>query len=1301
VVFAQPTTPKNHYQGKSYYKMVVRFYFLGAFDLRGDQQALLKPPTQKSQSLLAYLVLQRKHPLSRDHLINLFWGERPEHKARRSLTTALWHIRNSLPADFIISDYSSVQLNPQAKIWVDVDEFSRLVYSNDPKNLATALNLYRGTLLDSFYDDWVMNERYRIEADYEEALARLMLIQQNASQYQQALHTAQRLVEHDPLREDAYRVVIQAYCRLGQPQAALKQYQRLCQILEQELGVDPASETRELYHKIREVSLAGETAYQIPVEEQPNAGMPVWGKHPLETPGAVRFVGRKSELDYLDECWQTVRSGYGKLVLISGEAGVGKSRLVEEFSKQKRWQGVEVLYGRCYEFERMLPYQPVIDALHSILLFLSKVELESLPNWVIRELAHLVPELAERTGKPSYRLQESWEQERNQLFAAILAIVISLGTRGGRLLVIEDLHWASEATLQLLHYLVRNLDETAVLIVGTFRLEGSSERQPALEMVDQLEREDLAKRIQLAPLRQGEIEQLVMEMSGGGAEMLHLAQWLYLETEGNPFFLMESVKALFEAGMLRLEEGTWQGDFQRMQAWKSSIPAGISQLIQNRIQRLDEASLETLTLAAVIGREFDFDLLCAAQGQGEETTLTAIDKLLRSRIIEEGRNPVEPDYIFSHHKFQEVVYQTIPARRKSRMHDCVAQTLERMYPEQPARLFAELAFHYLRAGRQNHDYIEKSIAYSIAAGDQARILYAHHEAIDHYQQALSLLDEERDYERAARTLMKIVSTHHNAFDFKGVQKALDDSFKMRKRAARQQSALQITPANQVLKLPWQDPLSLDPAKAFNVYAWGIIKHLFSRLVEFGPDKEVIPDIAKTWQVMEDGRKYVFQLRKDVRWSDGTILTAVDFAYAWKRLLDPSTGWIHASLMYNIKGGRAYHRGETVDSSQVGVFAEDETTLVVELEEPACYFLSLLGYVCPVPRHIVEKLGDRWAEPENIVTNGAFLLKDCCRSEAISLVRNPDYHGTGRGNVQEVRLDIVPNQDWSNLLHLYQQEALHALDLTTFPSEAINNIRSRYSGEFLSGPDLLSYNLGFDVSRPPFNDRRVRLAFAMAIDREFMIGSLFNNYALVANGGFVPPGMPGHSSNIGLPYDPEQAQRLLAEAGYPGGRGFPKVDALYLDNPYRNPIGEYLRQQWLEILGIDSIWQVTGWEEYVSRILNQPPHISSMTWLAEYHTDPDDFLKVGMSHARIFTKWENERYDSLVKQAGRKSDQNERLKLYAQAERILIDEVALFPLLYGQIELLVKPYLKRFSVSHLSDWTFKDIWVASLPSEPGE
>jgi ABC-type oligopeptide transport system substrate-binding subunit/DNA-binding SARP family transcriptional activator len=1280
--------------------MAIRFYFLGSFDLCDDHQALVKPPTQKSQSLLAYLILQRTRPQTREHLMNLFWGEHPDHKARRSLTTALWHLRNCLPGDnFIISDYSTVHINPQAIIWVDVDEFIRLIHSDKPEHIAAALDLYRGTLLDGFYDDWVMNERYSLETDYEEALARLMFMQQDARQYRQALQTALRLVNHDPLREDAHRTAIRAYYQLGQPQSARNQYQRLCQVLKHELGVEPSSETSALFQEIPEQYPAIEITHPIPVEEQPKTELTTRGKHPLETSSTIRIVGRESEILTLVNCWQSARSGHGMVVIVAGEAGSGKSRLVEEFSRQMLWQGVETLYGCCYRFEGTLPYQPVVDALQGALLNLSTKQLESLPPWVIGELSRLVPGLSERLVKPVTQPLENQVQDQYQLFAAILTIITSISAKEGRILIVEDLQWASEDTLQLLHYLARKLAKSPVLIVGTFRVEETGKRQPILDMADQLEREGLARRIQLAPLTQSDITQLVMEISGEGADIPLLAEWLYQESEGNPFYVMESIKALFETGMVRLEEGVWKADLQQIQASRSYIPAGIHQVIQERLHRLDEISRETLVLAAVIGREFNFDLLCAIQSRGEEITLTSLDHLLRSRLVEESKHPVELDYVFTHHKIQEVAYQGLSKQRKLKIHALVAQTLERMYPGQSAPVNAQLAFHYLNAGCQDRNYVEKAISYSIIAGDQARILYANQEAINHYRRAINLLEAGRDHERTARTLMKIATTYHNAFDFKATQQAFNEAFKLWKRASAQPDPRPL-PGSAILRLPWQDPLSLDPAKAFNIYAWGIAKHLFSCLVTFGPDKEIVPDIAKTWQVLEGGRKYIFHLRDDIHWSDGGSLTAQDFEYAWKRLLDPSTGWIHASLMYDIKGGRAFNQGSS-DSQAVGVFAPDNTTLVVELEHPAAYFLSLLGFVCPVPRHIVEKMGDRWTEPENIVTNGPFLLKSGYRSKEIILVRNPAYHGSWRGNVQEVHLILLPSQNWPMLLHLYQSGVLEALDLTTFPPESINDIRSKYAGEYLSCPDLLSYNLGFDVSRPPFNDLRIRRAFALAIDRECMVEQLFNNYALVANGGFIPPGMPGHSSDIGLQHNPEQARRLLAEAGYPEGRGFPKVDALYLDNPYRNPICECLRQQWLEILGIDSTWQTAGWEEYVSRILNQPPHISAMTWLAEYYTDPDDFLKVGMSHAKIFTKWENENYVSLVKQAGWITDLNERLKLYAQAERILIDEVALFPLIYGQIELLVKPYLKRFSMSHLSDWTFKDILVASPPGRPGE
>jgi oligopeptide transport system substrate-binding protein len=214
-------------------------------------------------------------------------------------------------------------------------------------------------------------------------------------------------------------------------------------------------------------------------------------------------------------------------------------------------------------------------------------------------------------------------------------------------------------------------------------------------------------------------------------------------------------------------------------------------------------------------------------------------------------------------------------------------------------------------------------------------------------------------------------------------------------------------------------------------------------------------------------------------------------------------------------------------------------------------------------------------------------------------------------------------------------------------------------------------MGFDTSRPPFDDPRVRQAFALAIDRESLANVAFRGYVSPATGGFVPPSIPGHSAGIGLPYDPKRARHLLAEAGYPGGHGFPDVDS-----PTRRaalPHPEYLQTQWRENLSIEITWEVMEWAIYLER-LEESPHIFLMGWLADYH-DPDNFLRVGLWRERV--RWRNEGYDRLVEEARRVTDQGARMQLYRQADRILVEEAAIIPLYYGRQHLLVKPWVSKF------------------------
>jgi DNA-binding SARP family transcriptional activator len=697
--------------------------FLGTLDLRHGDQGLPKPPTQKSQALLAYLVLHRHQPQLRDRLVGLFWGERPERRARRCLSTALWRIRRCLPDDgLILSDPHTVQFDPQCDLWLDAATFETQACHDDIASLRSAVSLYRGDFLDGFYDDWIINERYRLETLYHEALARLMLCHERGGDHNGALATALRLLNHDPLREDAHRLSMRAYCRLGQRNTALEQYGRCHEIILEELSAEPMAETTELYQAILdgrfEVGPApGDPPLQIPVIEPPVSP----GRSPLDVIAPAKLVGREGELVFLHQCWQGamsragrgIQSGSGGLTLIRGEAGVGKTRLVEAFADRLRWEGVRVLWGRCYQFERVLPYQPFAEALRS----LSPAELEDIPTGTRTEVARLAPELlAGRSGLEEPATLDP-EQEQARLFDGLADLLAGLAGRDRLLVVLEDLHWATESTLGLLHYLTRHLLGCPALLVGTFRTEAVRPGHPLLDLQRRLTREELAQPLSLARLTPGAMAELVEEMSGSAEAVAALAERLYRETEGNPFFLMEIVKTLFGMGAIYLdpEVGAWKADYAQISGGELPTPPSVSEAIQARAQKLAEDTQEALELAAVLGREFDFEPLDAVWDRGQEATLEALDDLLRHRLIDEGTGVTGRDYAFTHHKIQEVVYAGLPDRRRQHLHARVGRALERVYGSEAGALAGELAFHF-QQGRG----FDKSLLPARGGGSGAR-----------------------------------------------------------------------------------------------------------------------------------------------------------------------------------------------------------------------------------------------------------------------------------------------------------------------------------------------------------------------------------------------------------------------------------------------------------------------------------------------------------------------------------------------------------------------------------------------------
>jgi predicted ATPase len=656
-----------------------------------------------------------------------------------------------------------VQINPEAPLWLDVEEFEALAAHAGIPSLQKAEVLYRGDFLDGFFDDWVINERYRLEALFLDLLSRLMVAHETADDLQAAMSAALRLLRHDPLREDAHCLVMRAHCRLGQRNAALEQYHRCRQSMMDELGIEPMAETKELYQAIIENRLVADPAAALhPLSEQPPVLLSTVGHNPLDVVTPSRLVGRRQELAFLNAAWEDAQAGTKPFVLTSGEAGIGKTRLIEEFANRLRWQGVRVLWGRCYEFERLLPHQPVAEALGAALLSMTADELEELPQWALAEAARLAPALLEKNPGLAVVPAIRSDQERARLFDGLARIVASLASPNTLLMVLEDLHWATGSTLQLIHYLARHLQGHPVLIVGTSRQHALTPPHPLGGLQQQLQHEGLATSLPLSPLSQEAVETLIAETSGAGKAVVPLARRLYQETEGNPFFLMEIVKALFETGNITLQNDVWRGDFKRISTGTLRLPDELNATVMKRIGRLSDDSQEALRLAAVLGREFDFDLLDAVWGRGEEAALEALDQLLRHRLVNEQGGAVERDYAFAHHVFREVVYETMPRIRRQRMHAMVGATMERLYGSQAETMAGELAFHF-QHGRQSR----KALAWLEKAGDQARTRYAVEEAVGYYAKAQALAREiQAGPAREADLLRRQAETHllRGAFD---------------------------------------------------------------------------------------------------------------------------------------------------------------------------------------------------------------------------------------------------------------------------------------------------------------------------------------------------------------------------------------------------------------------------------------------------------------------------------------------------------------------------------------------------------
>jgi oligopeptide transport system substrate-binding protein len=544
-----------------------------------------------------------------------------------------------------------------------------------------------------------------------------------------------------------------------------------------------------------------------------------------------------------------------------------------------------------------------------------------------------------------------------------------------------------------------------------------------------------------------------------------------------------------------------------------------------------------------------------------------------------------------------------------------------------------------------------------------------------------------------------------------------------------------TPApEEPVTLHWNlatEPPQVDPALSTDTTSVFVDEQLFLALTDFDDEtSEVIPELATSWEANEDGTVWTFSMRDDVPWvkhnpatgetelvtddeGNPVMVNAHDVEYAVKRTLNPETGSDYAYVLYIIEGALDYNSGEETDPETVGVKALDDYTVEFTLRQPAGYFpgIASMWVARPVYQPVIDEWGARWIEPGFIVTNGPYVMDEWAHEDHMVFLKNPHYYDAD--SIQIERIFAVMVTADSTAMAMYEN---NELDNTSPPLEEMDRIKEDpvLSQELVIRPRLCTYYYGFTNNKPPFDDPLVRRAFSAAIDRVSLVENVTKGGQIPANT-FAPPGIFGNvaSDPSIAPWalDPalgkEKAAEWLAEAGYPGGEGFPVVTLMHNTSEGHRSIAEAIQAMWRESLGVEVEVTNQEWGVYLETIKNdtpleQMPHIWRLGWCADY-ADQNNWvhevfnseeganrLRRGCADATC-TTIEPQEFDEITAEAGKLTDPATRLEMYRQAEQLLSEEEAAYaPIYYYTRVLMVKPWLTRtyqeLGGQHIDKWT---------------
>ncbi len=488
---------------------------------------------------------------------------------------------------------------------------------------------------------------------------------------------------------------------------------------------------------------------------------------------------------------------------------------------------------------------------------------------------------------------------------------------------------------------------------------------------------------------------------------------------------------------------------------------------------------------------------------------------------------------------------------------------------------------------------------------------------------------------------------------------------------------------------------LDPQVVTGVPENKVINALFEGLVIEGPTgSDTAPGVAERWETSADGLIWTFHLRANAKWSNGDPVTAHDFVRSYQRILTPSLAAEYAYKLHHVVGAEAYNKGELTDFSQVGFAALDDRTLRITLRHRTPFLLEAMKHYSWFPVHIptiekfngLDRKGSRWTRAGNLVGNGPFVLQDWRTNQKIVVTRSPSYWDRGSVKLDEIHFYPVESMDTEE--RMFRTGQLHKTN--ELPISKIDAYKRQHPENYREDPYYGIYFYRINVTRPPLNDARVRRALALTIDREQLVTQVTRGGQQPAHH-FTPPS-PDYAPTARIQGDLAEARRLLAEAGYPEGRGFPKIELLYNTSENHRVIAEAIQQMWRRSLGVDITLRNEEWKVYLDSQDALNYDLARAGWIGDY-TDPNTFTDMWVTGGgNNDTGWANAEYDRLARASMATATDEERFAIYQRMETILMEELPIIPIYFYTRVYAISPRVLNWVRNPLDNraWKFIDL-----------